>query len=110
MDKKLIKFHMKFIKPMLKEGLTNREISKRYGYTQGYIRKIISEYNTHFLKNQEKLYMQMRREESRRLTLKALNRLKIEGIKLGRPKGIKDKKPRRKVGYSLRYEEKENVL
>ena len=27
------------------------------------------------------------------------------GVKLGRPKGAKDRKPRRKVGYYLRYEE-----
>jgi len=44
------------------------------------------------------------REIIRERTLLGLSRAKSEGKKLGRPKGSKDKKVRRKGGYYLRYQ------
>jgi len=46
---------------------------------------------------------ELERELIRERTISRLDYLKRQGIKLGRPKGSKDKKDRRKSGYYLRY-------
>ena len=46
---------------------------------------------------------EMERELIRERTLAGLERAKAHGKKLGRPKGAKDKKQRKKSGYFLRY-------
>jgi len=45
------------------------------------------------------------RETTRENTMLGLQRARQEGKKLGRPKGSKDKKPRRKSGYYRRWSE-----
>ena len=42
-------------------------------------------------------------------TLAGLERAKAEGKRLGRPQGSKDKKPRKRTGYLLRYANKKGV-
>jgi DNA invertase Pin-like site-specific DNA recombinase len=46
---------------------------------------------------------QMERELISERTRARLEYLKSKGVKLGRPMGAKDKKPRRKAGYNLRW-------
>ncbi len=46
---------------------------------------------------------ELERELIRERTISKLNYLKSKGVKLGRPKGSKDKKKRRKSGYYLRW-------
>lgn len=49
---------------------------------------------------------ELERELIRERTRAKLQYLKKKGMKLGRPKGSKDKKPRRRSGYYLRYAKK----
>jgi site-specific DNA recombinase len=59
------------------------------------------------------IFAQLEREQLQEATRHRLNALKNLGVKLGRRKGSKDKKPRRKAGYLLRYagkKAKENYL
>ena len=46
---------------------------------------------------------ELEREFTRERTAKRLEYLKKKGVRLGRPPGSKDKKPRRKSGYFLRW-------
>ncbi len=48
-------------------------------------------------------FAEFERELIRERTLEGLNRAKVNGKKLGRPKGSKDKKKRKKGGYYLRH-------
>ncbi len=48
-------------------------------------------------------FAEFERSLIRERTLEGLNRAKKEGKQLGRPKGSKDKKERKKSGYHLRY-------
>ena len=48
-------------------------------------------------------FAQFERDIIRERTLAGLERARKQGIKLGRPKGSKDKKIRKKGGYYLRY-------
>ncbi len=105
MELKTAKYHMKFILPMLEEGLSLNEISRRYKYSDSYVRKIISFWRKYYLRNQEKFHIEIQREKIRKSTQHALDRLKSLGVKLGRPKGSKDKTKRRTIGYQLRYQE-----
>lgn len=55
------------------------------------------------------IYGWVAQQESQRIserTLAGLARAKAEGKQLGRPKGSKDAKPRKKTGYLLRYANK----
>ena len=47
-------------------------------------------------------FAEFERELIRERTLEGLNRAKMQGKKVGRPKGSKDKKQRKRSGYSLR--------
>lgn len=51
-------------------------------------------------------FAQLERDLIRERTLAGLERARKEGKKLGRPKGSKDKKTRKKGGYYLRYKNK----
>ena len=46
---------------------------------------------------------ELEREFTRERTIKRLQKMKEQGIRLGRPPGAKDKKRRKKGGYFLRY-------
>jgi DNA invertase Pin-like site-specific DNA recombinase len=48
-------------------------------------------------------FAELERSLIRERTLAGLERVKAEGRKLGRPKGAKDKRPRRKSGYYVRW-------
>ncbi len=49
-------------------------------------------------------FAEFEREIIRERTLAGLERAKMQGKRLGRPKGSKDKKKRRKAGYFLRWQ------
>lgn len=47
-------------------------------------------------------FAEFERELIRERTIEGIRRVKMQGKQIGRPKGCKDKKPRRKSGYILR--------
>ncbi|MDE3234548.1 MAG: recombinase family protein [Bacteroidota bacterium] len=51
-------------------------------------------------------FAEFERELIRERTIEGLKRVKIQGSRLGRPKGAKDSKPRRKSGYIIREAKK----
>lgn len=98
-SEKTIKRHMKFIKPLIRQGVSNRRIAKTLRYSEGYIKNIITGY--FYMNGIEwaRSYHHGYRQEQRRKTIDGLNRARAEGKVLGRPKGSKDKTQRRKAGY-----------
>ena len=55
-------------------------------------------------------FAEFERELIRERTIEGLRRTKIQGTKLGRPKGAKDSKPRPKAGYLIRQANKKKEV